>query len=308
MNLIELGYVVVDATNIEAWRRFGADVLGLMPVDGPDGVLYLKMDERPARFVVRPADTDGFAAAAWGTRTEEDFTHARDELIAAGMKVTDATSDDLRVRQVQRMFRFLDPAGNRHEVFCGPVVDPIRFVSPAGVRRFVSGELGMGHVVLPTGSAFEETVRFFTSVVGLGPANSREFRSPDRDPVRVQFLQCNDRQHSLALGEVVAPSGCSHIALEVGSLDDVGDALDRAVRHGVLARQLGKHINDAMVSFYVTTPGGFQLEYGFSDGEPTWPRNSYFVDAVGSYWGHAWVGDSRPVGIPARSADAVITS
>jgi hypothetical protein len=34
------------------------------------------------------------------------------------------------------------------------------------------------------------------------------------------------------------------------------------------------------------TPGGFQIEYGFSDGEPLWRPGVYFRDIGGSYWGH----------------------
>lgn len=295
MHFAELGYVVVNATDIEAWRVFGAEVLGAMPVDGPDGTLYLKMDERTARFVIQPSDSDGFAASGWGTLTEREFDEAREHLAASGVELAPATVEELRVRRVERMFRFLDPAGNTHEVYCGPAVDTVRFASPAGVREFVTGAMGMGHVVLPTGEAFDATEKFFTEVVGLEAANVRHFPRAGRDPLRIRFLHCNDRQHSLALGEIDAPSGCVHIALEVGSLDEVGRALDRAASHGVLARSLGKHINDSMVSFYLTSPGGFQIEYGYGDGDPTWTKGTYFVDTVGSYWGHTWVENANPL-------------
>ncbi len=40
-----LGYVVVEATRVDAWRSYARDVLGMQVLDAPDGALYLKMDE-----------------------------------------------------------------------------------------------------------------------------------------------------------------------------------------------------------------------------------------------------------------------
>ncbi len=47
------------------------------------------------------------------------------------------------------------------------------------------------------------------------------------------------------------------------SLDDVGRAMDRCARNKApLVSTLGRHANDEMVSFYVRTPSGFDIEYG----------------------------------------------
>ena len=52
--------------------------------------------------------------------------------------------------------------------------------------------------------------------------------------------------------------------LEVDDLDVVGRAYDRVVREAAapLALSLGRHTNDRMVSFYVNSPSGFEVEYG----------------------------------------------
>ena len=43
----------------------------------------------------------------------------------------------------------------------------------------------------------------------------------------------------------------------------MGQALDRCARRGApVSATLGRHANDLMVSFYVRTPGGFDIEYG----------------------------------------------
>ena len=71
-----------------------------------------------------------------------------------------------------------------------------------------------------------------------------------------------------------APAGIVHLMIEVAALDDVGRALDRCTRRGApVSASLGRHANDLMVSFYVRTPGGFDIEYG-TDGrlvdDATW--------------------------------------
>jgi 3,4-dihydroxy-9,10-secoandrosta-1,3,5(10)-triene-9,17-dione 4,5-dioxygenase len=73
----------------------------------------------------------------------------------------------------------------------------------------------------------------------------------------------------------------------VEKLDDVGRALERVRKHKVpLSATLGRHMNDQMVSFYVKSPGGFDVEYGTEgltvDDERWVARESTAV----SYWGH----------------------
>ncbi|MGB6511919.1 MAG: 2,3-dihydroxybiphenyl 1,2-dioxygenase, partial [Mycobacterium sp.] len=54
-----LGYIKIQTSDIERWRSFAFDVLGFAQGSGPDAdALYLRMDERPARIIVVPGDTD----------------------------------------------------------------------------------------------------------------------------------------------------------------------------------------------------------------------------------------------------------
>jgi hypothetical protein len=50
---------------------------------------------------------------------------------------------------------------------------------------------------------------------------------------------------------------------------------------------LGRHTNDLMTSFYVRTPSGFEIEYGYGgvliEDEASWQVDTY--DAI-SLWGH----------------------
>ena len=84
-----------------------------------------------------------------------------------------------------------------------------------------------------------------------------------------------------------AAAGIVHLMIEVAALDDVGAAMDRCTRRGAtMSATLGRHANDLMVSFYVATPGGFDVEYG-TDGrlvdDATWISRE--TTAI-SLWGH----------------------
>ncbi|MNO05747.1 Iron-dependent extradiol dioxygenase [compost metagenome] len=53
-----------------------------------------------------------------------------------------------------------------------------------------------------------------------------------------------------------------------------------------LSATLGKHTNDHMVSFYMQSPGGFDIEYGHGGLEVDWEQHTPFESTVVSHWGH----------------------
>jgi len=64
-----LGYLRIEATDLDAWRTFGVNVLGMVEGRGPDrSALYLRMDDFPARLVVTPGDRDRLVASGWEVR------------------------------------------------------------------------------------------------------------------------------------------------------------------------------------------------------------------------------------------------
>lgn len=63
------------------------------------------------------------------------------------------------------------------------------------------------------------------------------------------------------MGPVV---GLHHVMLELKDLNDIGATYELCRKSGVpLSMDLGRHSNDRMLSFYVRTPGGFEIEYGW---------------------------------------------
>ena len=150
MGLIKsLGYVKVQTADIERWRRFAFDVLGFAEGNGPDeSALYLRMDERAGRIIVVPADTDRIVTIGWEVRDHAALESVKAALNTAGVPFKQLTQDDADARRIEEGIAFDDPAGNAMEVFHGAVLDHSPVVTPFGAR-FVTGDQGLGHVVLP---------------------------------------------------------------------------------------------------------------------------------------------------------------
>ncbi|MGV9614423.1 VOC family protein [Nocardia xishanensis] len=286
-----LGYVKVAVSDPHAWRTFAFDVMGFAEGSGPDpDAIYLRMDERGARLVLVPGDTDKVLAVGWEVRDHRALAAARDAVRAAGIEVATLSVEEADARRVEEAIAFTDPAGTPVEVFHGPVLDHSPVVTQHG-NRFVTEGLGLGHVVLPVPD-LDVAFRFYTDVLGFLPRGAFRLPTPpEYGPMRVRFLGVNQRHHSLALipSGGKEGSGLVHIMVEVDRLDDVGRALDRVGKAGYhLSSTLGRHTNDKMISFYVRTPGGWDLEYG-TEGllvdESTYTAEEITAD---SYWGHDW--------------------
>jgi len=296
-----LGYLRIESADVAAWREFGVRILGMTEGRGPEeGALYLRMDDFPARLVIVPGERDRLLATGWEVADAAALAAVRLALAEAGVAAKAGDPDELAARRMGEMLRFDDPAGNAVEVFCGAALEHRPAVSPYG-NRFVTGDMGLGHVVLPVPGAADAALAFYTGVLGFRLRDSMRMPAeffggqPGDPPAWFRFLGCCPRHHSLALAPLPADAGIVHLMIEVAALDDVGRAMDRCARRGVpMSASLGRHANDLMVSFYVRTPGGFDIEYG-TDGrlvdDATWVSRE--TTAV-SLWGHSFVGPAAP--------------
>ncbi len=281
-----LAYVVVETSDLKRWREIGENVLGMSALETPDGIAF-RMDERAHRIIVQRGDRDRYLATAWEVGDEREFVLAVARIRGAGIAVEMATDAEAAARNVLRLARFKDPSGNLQELAWGFRSDFARFRSPVGVSRFVTGELGMGHTVLPAPN-FEETATFYIDALGFGLADILVHRPPTGTPQRIHFLHCdNGRHHSLALFEGEVPAGCVHLMVEVETMDEVGRALDRVKASGTkLMCTLGRHVNDEMISFYFATPSGFAMEFGYGGKVIDWSGHVAFESTAVSLWGH----------------------
>ncbi|AZG45967.1 biphenyl-2,3-diol 1,2-dioxygenase [Gordonia insulae] len=292
-----LGYLKIQTNDIARWRTFAFDVLGFAEGSGPDeNALYLRMDERAARIVVVPGETDEVIDIGWEVRDGAALTRVQATLEGAGVAVKPLSVEEAEARRVEEAISFTDPTGANVEIFHGPVLDHSPIVTPFGAG-FVTGAQGLGHVVLPTTDPVG-ALDFYTDVLGFLPRGAMRLPAPPEfGPMRIRFLGVNERHHSLAL--CPAPHGGApgliHVMVEVDSLDAVGQALDRVIKDGFsVSSTLGRHTNDKMVSFYVRAPGGWDIEFG-TEGMKV-DETHYTAEEItaDSYWGHDWSG-SEPL-------------
>ena len=178
-----------------------------------------------------------------------------------------------------RMGHPRDPMGNAIELFYGPVKDR-KFVSPAGME-FVAGALGVGHINL-LAAPLVAARDFYTRVLGFRLTDFIRFGPGDS----ANFFHCNARHHSIGLLKVGDLAGVHHLMLEARDIDMVGRCLQRVEEAGIpITSTLGRHANDRMLSFYMASPFGFEVEIGCEGVrvDEHWTP-SEFVE--GDIWGH----------------------
>jgi 3,4-dihydroxy-9,10-secoandrosta-1,3,5(10)-triene-9,17-dione 4,5-dioxygenase len=295
IDIRSMGYVRVASTDLDQWRHFATKVLGLAEGRGPHpDHLYFRIDAVSARLVVVPADVDQLACTGWEVADHQALQAAREHLKEAGVAYEEGSAEELDERRVQELVRFEDPFGNVFELFHGITYESRPVVTPYGAR-FVTGDQGMGHIVVPVDDDVE-ALRFYSEVLGFRLRDSMSMPGEfvGREPgskVWLRFLGVNPRHHSLAFLPMPNPARCVHIMLEVEELDDVGRALERVRKHGApLSATLGRHMNDEMVSFYVRSPGGFDIEYGTDGLQVDDARGVARESTAVSYWGHDFSG------------------
>jgi 2,3-dihydroxybiphenyl 1,2-dioxygenase len=229
-DLKSLGYITVSTADVDRWRHFAFGVLGFAEGKGPDpSALYLRMDERAARIIVVPGETDRVLTIGWEVRD-----HAALQRVTAALDRAAVAFKRLSVDEAG------DPSGTTLEVFHGAVLDHSPVITPFGAK-FVTGDQGLGHVVVPATDP-NAMFDFYTDVLGFRSRGA--FRVPlpkEFGPVRVRFLGINERHHSMAIVPAAhqRDPGVVHVMVEVYTLDAVGP--DQRRRHSVVVHPRPPH-------------------------------------------------------------------
>jgi len=282
-----LGYIGIGVSDMAAWEQFANQILGLATAGKKDdGSVLFTMDNRDVRIVAHPSGEDDIVYAGWEVADASDLEALSADLGASGISTIAATAQNLSDRQVDKMIVCADPDGLRTEIYCDPQAGSGDFSSPAGISGFVTGEQGFGHMVLSTADP-EAKLDFYQNKLGLLLSDHIHMQMGPDVTLTATFFHCNPRHHTLAILPAPLPKKLHHLMVQASTLDDVGRALDTAKGNNVpFASELGKHTNDHMVSFYVITPSGFEVEFGWGGREiddSTWQAGEY--DAI-SLWGH----------------------
>jgi len=286
----QLGYITLGVSDLDAWAAFGTEVLGLHlePDDGP--ALRFRMDEYSQRLVVYPNGNDDLLSVGWEVPDARAMDAVCEQIAQAGILVEPASVADAQDRRVAALARFSDPSGIACELYHGAQIAFERpFHSPRAISRFVTDDQGLGHVVVAVDDA-EKSLHFYRDVLGLRESDFITF-SRGKHEMAMTFMHCNPRHHSLAFLEAPLPRRLHHIMLQVDSLDDVGSTYSLCTQNAVpVASTLGRHTNDHMVSFYMVSPSGFEIEYGWGArtiDDTTWKVQTHRAPSI---WGHERAG------------------
>lgn len=284
--VVGLGRINLRVRDVGAWTRTLVELVGAEAVEPAGDQARFRIDEAAFRIAVEHGPRDELASVAWEVAGDQELDAVVGALRDAGVPVEEASAAEANAQGVRRLVRFCDPSGYRLECYHTPTMAIPVFASPVGAS-FVTGGLGLGHVVLGVADR-ARAVAFYRDLLG--------FRLSDEvtmGTTELSFLHCNARHHSLALAEVGEAHGLLHFMVEMGSLDDVGRAYDRGLAAGEVAATLGRHSNDHVVSFYLRTPSPWSIEIGWGGRlveDASW-RPAHHTGT--SVWGH------HPVGQPA---------
>lgn len=280
MALRALSYIALETKYLDDWRQFATGLLGMQHADSTVSTSTFRMDTQRARLFLSKGRAEGANVIGWECADRADLDQLAARVEAQGISVKRASRDLADQRFVTELIQFPDPLGNRLEVCWSPNHLTVPFMSARPISGFLTGPLGMGHVVMHVKNV-GALLPFYRDVLG--------FRISDYGlaPYPVYFFHLNSRHHSIAMVES-GRSGLHHFMVELTSLDDVGQAYDLAqLEPDRVAYTLGRHTNDFMVSFYARSPSDFFVEYGWGGRNidvSTWVPHE---TAEGpSFWGH----------------------
>ena len=255
-HITQLGYLGLEVADVGAWTSLCVDVLGMQALDTGDGVRYLRLDDRHHRIALYPAAQNRTAFIGWEVPDAGVLDKVSVALSNAHIPVRSGSEEQRQQRRVQGLIAFTDLNGMHMEIYHGADAGTVD-----GSRGFVTGELGLGHVVCASADP-QASLEFYRDTLGYRVSDTME-----AGPMWLAFLRCNPRHHSLGFGSE-RPGGTkaghiSHLMVEAKEMDDVGKAYDLCQERNIpIWMSLGKHSNDYLTSFYLISPSGFAIEYG----------------------------------------------
>jgi 2,3-dihydroxybiphenyl 1,2-dioxygenase len=282
-----LGYIVIEGSNLDAWQKFATDIVGAGVSLRTDGSLGLQLDEHPWRILISEGPRDDLAVAGWELPSVDALEQFVSRLGAKGAVVNACDPD---ARSVTRLYSLSDPAGFSHEFYAGRTdLDPRSRAKNPVLRGdgFVTGKLGVGHI-LPIAKDYDAAISWYRTMLGLRVSDRIvEEIAPGIAVDATFFHSATGRHHSLATAVAPGSKILNHFMLEYVGISDVGAAFDRARAAQIpILMELGHHPNDDMFSFYMETPSGFALELGVNGvviDKDDWTPKTY--DKL-SDWGH----------------------
>ena len=262
MGVSALAYVTFDMADPAYWQQLYTKVFGMQLIERADGVIDVRCDEMHHRITLYPSGVDKLRSVGWELPNAEALAALVADLRKRGLEVTQGDAALCAERGVQMLYRFHEPfCSLETELIVGQLSPQSAFAPTRGIAGYQTAGMGLGHVVFHTHDV-AGAVNFYREVMGFNLSDYMGW-----DGIEAVFLNCNPRHHSLAIMNLCmgrSSGHFNHLMVEAKDYDDIGYAYDIVRDMGLpLIMDMGKHTNDHMQSFYIRTPGGFGIEYGF---------------------------------------------
>lgn len=288
MAISSLAYVGFNVTDMPRWHALLCGVFGAELAEDSGGVSKFRVDRYRHRITLENAASDSVGFIGWELADVAALEDMVSKLRAEGVAVEKASEALCQARNFSQIYTFTDPhLMMPTEIATGPVHANMFFKPSRDVAPFnVDQEVGLGHLVIWVAD-LQAGVKFYTDVLGFKVSDTMAW-----DDNEAVFMHCNKRHHTIALMAEAEgrPAGkLGHLMLEGTAQDDVGRGYDLARDAGFnIMLEPGKHTNDLMQSFYLETPSGFWMEYGFGGRliEGEWTIEHFDAPML---WGHRMV-------------------
>jgi 2,3-dihydroxybiphenyl 1,2-dioxygenase len=261
-----MGYVLVESLKLEDWMRFARDALGL-DVQIQNGTLIGRLDKHARRLVINRGPREDVAALGYEIEDQASLDVILQRLQHKGVAVEAGDAQGAVLRGVEQYWRCIGPKGLPIEFYVTPVLsDETLSMLASG---YVTGSAGMGHVAI-TSRRPEAMLGFWQEILDARVSDDIEQRMGGL-MLDIRFLRLNERHHSVAVactrGRRMDPirTRVQHMNIQCATLEDMTAAYQRCRQLGYrIMMGVGQHTNDRELSFYVESPSGFEIEYGWS--------------------------------------------
>lgn len=281
--ITELGYMAIGVSNLNRWKEFATEILGLELVDeGEPKRCYLRMDFWHHRLIVEENGSDDLTCLGLRVAGPEEFAGMRKVLSDAGVRHQVCSRAQAEDRHVLELMTLEDPNGNPLEIFHGPHVQYSKPFHP-GRRmygRFATGTAGLGHCIIRN-KDLDATYRFYR-LLGMRGGIEYKVPRPDGTTGEALFMHCNDRDHTVAFG-LGGSKRINHLMLEFENLDDLYYTYQLVQKRNLpIGITMGKHSNDHQHSFYFLNPSNWMIELGWGS-RPATHQSEYYQE---DFYGH----------------------
>jgi 2,3-dihydroxy-p-cumate/2,3-dihydroxybenzoate 3,4-dioxygenase len=276
----KLGYVALNVTDIESSSRFYEHIVGLQPVNKPDGPgpVFFRFMEEHHQLVLYPGEAPGLKRVGLEVEDGEQLQIAFEHLTKAGVNPVEVGQDELKTLHQRQSFRFQEP----HSGIWFELYNEMMVLGEKVTSKLTQIEK-LGHVVVSI-KKYNEALKFMTETMN--------FKVSDYFGDKFAFMRCfpNPNHHSFAISEG-NENKLNHVNFMVKDINDIGIAKNRMLNNEVpIVFGPGRHFPSESIFLYFLDPDGMTVEYSFgmeqfAEGDSRKSRYLELSKAIGDTWG-----------------------